>query len=69
MPMAAQIVHLEEGDKLILQYLGAALVMQWNSLPKQFQDLLLQQADSVGGLPPVASLHDHIRLLLRRDRD
>jgi len=69
MPMAAQIVHLEEGDKLILQYLGAALVLQWSSLPKQFQDLILQQADSVGGLPPVASLHDQIKLLLRRDRD
>lgn len=69
MPMTAQIIHLEEGDKLVLQYLGAALVLQWNCLPPQFQDLVLQQADSVGGLQPVTSLHDQIGRLLQRDRD
>jgi hypothetical protein len=68
MPMTAQVLNLEDGDKVVLQYLGAATVLQWDSLPKQVQDLILQQADAVGGLPPVTSLHDQIKLLLRRDR-
>ena len=66
--MSAQTVNLEGGDNLVLQYLGAALVLQWEVIPKQYQDLILQQADSVGGLPAVASLHAQIRLLLRRER-
>ena len=68
MPMSAQTVNLEGGDSLILQYLGAALVLQWNAIPKQYQQLLLQQADSVGGLPAVPALHAQIKLLLRRER-
>jgi hypothetical protein len=66
--MSAQTVSLEGGDNLVLQYLGAALVLQWEVIPKQYQDLILQQADSVGGLPAVTSLHAQIKLLLRRER-
>lgn len=68
MSMTAQTINLKEGDTVALQYLGAAVVLQWDSLPKSTQDALLQQASSVGGLPVVESLHEQIKLLLRRER-
>jgi hypothetical protein len=68
MPMTAQTISLKDGDTVVLQYLGAAVVLQWDSLPKPVQDALLQQAASVGGLPVVSELHEQIKLLLRRER-
>ena len=68
MSMTAQTINLKDGDTIALQYLGAAVVLQWDNLPKPVQDTLLQQAQSVGGLPMVTSLHDQIKLLLRRER-
>ena len=68
MPMTAQTINLNDGDTVALQYLGAAVVLQWNNLPKPVQDTLLQQASSVGGLPMLTSLHEQIKLLLRRER-
>ena len=68
MPMTAQVINLKDGDNVVLQYLGAALVLQWHSIPKPIQEALLQQASSVGGLPAVTSLHEQINLLLRRER-
>ena len=40
--------------------------LQWDSLPRPIQDA--QQASSVGGLPVVETLHEQIKLLLRRER-
>jgi hypothetical protein len=68
MPMTAQTINLKDGDIVALQYLGAAVVLQWDSLPTPVQDALLQQASSVGGLPAVPELHEQIKLLLRRER-
>jgi len=31
--MKAQTISLHEGDKIALQYLGAAVVLQWSNLP------------------------------------
>lgn len=66
--MAPQVLHLAEGDAVVLQYLGAALVLQWQNLPAEMQQALLQQATSVGGLPPVTSLHEQIKSLIGRAR-
>jgi hypothetical protein len=66
--MTAQIIHLETDDEIALKYLGAAVVLQWHSLPVAVQQSLLQQADSVGGLPPVGQLHDQIKTLIARVR-
>jgi hypothetical protein len=66
--MKPQTLILQEGDKAVLQYLGAAVVLQWSSLPEDIRKHLLQQADSVGGLPPVPDLHEHIQELIRRVR-
>ena len=68
MPMTAQTINLKDGDTIALQYLGAAVILQWDNLPKPIQDMLSQQASSVGGLPMLTSLHEQIKLLLRRER-
>ena len=68
MSMTAQTINLKDGDTVALQYLGAAVVLQWDRLPGPIQDALLQQASSVGGLPMVSSLNEQIKLLLRRER-
>jgi hypothetical protein len=60
---------MQEGDQIALQYLGAAVVLQWENLPESTRQAVLQQANSVGGLPPVTSLHDQIKALIRRSRD
>ena len=67
--MKPQTVHLQDGDQVALQYLGAAVVLQWANLPETTRQSLLQQANSVGGLPPVTSLHEQIKALIRRNRD
>jgi hypothetical protein len=66
--LKAQTITLHEGDKTALQYLGAAVVLQWSNIPEDVRKSLLQQSDSVGGLPIVPDLHEHIQALLRRVR-
>ena len=67
--MRPQTMELRPEDYVALQYLGAAVVLQWQNLPEQAQQSLLQQAESVGGLPPVTSLHEQIKTLIRRTRE
>jgi hypothetical protein len=66
--MKAQSLTLHEGDKTALEYLGAAVVLQWSNLPEEVRKSLLQQADSVGGLPVVPELHERIQALIHRVR-
>ena len=67
--MKPQTIRLQEGDQITLQYLGAAVVLQWANLPETARQAVLQQANSVGGLPPIPSLHEQIKALIRRSRD
>ena len=67
--MEPHAIHLKAGDEITLQYLGAALILQWHNLPEKTQQELVQQAESVGGLPPVTSLHDQIKALIGRAKD
>ena len=67
--MEPHAIHLKAGDEITLQYLGAALVLQWQNLSEKTQQELVQQAESVGGLPPVTSLHDQIKALIGRAKD
>jgi hypothetical protein len=66
--MKAQTIILRDGDKTALQYLGAAVVLQWSNIPEDVRKSLLQQSDAVGGLPIVPDLHEQIQALLRRVR-
>lgn len=67
--LTAQVLHLEPGDEIALQYLGAAVVLQWDALPEKAQQAILQQAVSVGGLRPVTSLPEQIKSLIGRIRN
>jgi hypothetical protein len=67
--MEPHALHLQKGDDIVLQYLGAAVVLQWHNLPEKAQKELLQQAQLVGGLPPVNSLGEQLRALIERDKD
>ena len=64
--LKAQTITLHEGDKTALQYLGAAVVLQWSSLPDDVRKAILRQADAVGGLPLVSDLHEQIQALIGR---
>jgi hypothetical protein len=66
--MKAQTITLHDGDKAALQYLGAAVVLQWSNIPEGVRKVLVQQADSVGGLPIVSDLHEQIQMLIKRVR-
>ena len=39
--LKAQTITLHEGDKTALQYLGAAVVLQWSSLPDDVRKAIL----------------------------
>ena len=66
--MKSQTITLLDGGKTALQYLGAAVVLQWSNMPEDVRKGLLQQADSVGGLPIVPDLHEQIQALIKRVR-
>jgi hypothetical protein len=66
--MTPQLLSLQQGDDIALQYLGAAVILQWETLPQEARNAIWQQAESVGGLPPVTSLHEQIKSLIQRTK-
>ena len=66
--MTPHVLSLQQGDDIALQYLGAAVVLQWEALPEAARDAIWQQAESVGGLQPVTSLHEQLKSLIRRTK-
>jgi hypothetical protein len=66
MAMTPFTIPLRKDDEITLQYLGAAVVLHWSELPAATQQAILQRAESVGALPPVTSLHEQIKSLIRR---
>lgn len=53
-------------DELILQHLGAAVMLCWAQLPLAARDRILRQADDVIGLTPIPEIRNEIvRLQLR----
>jgi len=55
MTLRPRTIKLQKGDEVTLQYLGAALVLQWSELSEDVQQTILRQAMAVGGLPPLTS--------------
>jgi hypothetical protein len=55
-------------DELILQQLGAAVLLCWGKLPLTTQTTILDQTDDVIGLRPVPGMRDEIQELLSRRR-
>jgi hypothetical protein len=52
---------------MVLQHLGAAVMLCWAQLPLGARDQILRQADDVIGLAPVPQVRNEIvKLMLRR---
>ena len=72
-----KIVHAAEHERFggatvakeeeqILQYLGAALILQWNTLPKKLQRELFDNASTMGELMETADLRGQIARFLHK---
>ena len=67
MDVSAKTINVAQGDSVPLQYLGAAVVLHWLSLPEDTRETLLNQTSAIGGLPPTNALAEQIKLLLKRN--
>ncbi len=56
-------------EEQILRYLGAALIMQWNTLPQKLQRELFDMAGSMGELLDTAALRGQIARFLHKHKD
>jgi len=65
-PSDAREATLAAEDDHILRYLGAALIMQWNTLPTKLQRELFDNASSMGDLLDSAPLRGQIARFLRK---
>ncbi len=63
---AATLAATEEH---ILRCLGAAVIMQWNSIPKKLQRELFDNAGSIGDLVDTAALRGQIARFLHKHKD
>ena len=62
-------VPLSEGEKRILQCLGAAVLLQWNDLPTPIQRQLFEHAVSMGEAGQTAQLKEQIARFLHKHKD
>lgn len=70
MPLSAQKLELPSPapDELILQRLGAAVLLCWAELPIKAQETILEQSKDIIGFAPVADARKQIvGLLLRHE--
>jgi len=65
-PSDAREATLAAEDDHILRYLGAALIMQWNTLPTELQRVLVDNAGSMGELSDSDTLRGQIARFLRK---
>jgi hypothetical protein len=60
-------VRLEQEEEHILRCLGAALIMQWGTLPRKLQRELFDNAGAMGDLLDSASLRGQIARFLHKN--
>lgn len=60
---------LAEQEEHVLRCLGAALIMQWNTLPRKLQRELFDTAGSVGDFMETAELRSRIARFLHKHKD
>ena len=58
-----------EEEEHVLRCLGAALIMQWNTLPAKLQRELLNNAGAMGALLDTAALRGQIARFLHKHKD
>ena len=56
-------------EEYVLRCLGAAVIMQWNSIPKKLQRELFDSAGAMGELPDIATLRGQIARFLHKHKD
>lgn len=64
-----QRAALAAGEERILRCLGAALIMQWNDLPRGLQRTLFEDAVSMGDVRDTAALKARIARFLHTFKD
>lgn len=60
---------LEKDEEHILRCLGAAVIMQWNTLPRKLRRELFDTAGSMGELVKTAELRRQIAKFLHKHKD
>jgi hypothetical protein len=60
---------LAEDEDHVLRCLGAAVIMQWNTLPTKLQKELFENASSVGDLLETGALKGQIARFLHKHKD
>ena len=61
--------NLAEEEEHILRGFGAALMMQWNTLPTKLRSELFDNAGATGQLLETAALREQIACVLRKDKN
>jgi hypothetical protein len=56
-------------EELVLRCLGAALIMQWNTIPTKLQRELFDNAGSMGSLLDIQALRAQIARFLHKHKD
>ena len=64
-----EAARLAATEERVLRCLGAAVIMQWNSIPKKLQRELFDSAGSLGDLLDVAKLRGQIARFLHKHKD
>jgi hypothetical protein len=67
--VGATEVTLAAEEEHILRCLGAALIMQWNTLPRKLQRELFDNASSMGDLSSIVSLRGQVARFLHKHKD
>jgi len=62
-------ITLEKEEEHILRCLGAALIMQWNTLPRKLRRELFDNAGSMGELMKTSELRRQIARFLHKHKD
>jgi len=60
---------IAESEEHILRCLGAAVIMQWNTIPAKLQRELFDTAGSFGDLPQTVTLRGQIARFLHNHKD
>jgi hypothetical protein len=64
-----RVARLAEDEDQVLRCLGAAVINQWNTLPKKLQKELFDSASSVGDLLQTDALKGQIARFLHNHKD
>ena len=67
--LAVGALDLAAQEEHVLRCLGAALIMQWNTLPQKLRRELFDNASSMGELLDTGSLRGQIARFLHRHKD